>query len=147
MSTTLGSNRDRQVVATTSAELDQAQQFVRRLATDSSLSLSVTLDEQVIVLPRELSAVVTQILKIVAEGGNVTVGSMPAELTTSTAAEQLGVSRPTLMKMIERGEIPAHRVGTHTRLRTTDVADFRRERQARRRAAFESLRALEDELD
>ena len=93
-----------------------------------------------------MQAVMARVLSIVARGGTVTIGSMPEELTTSTAAEQLGVSRPTLMKMIERGEIDAHKVGTHTRLRSTDVMEFRRSRQARRRQAFEELRALEDEL-
>jgi excisionase family DNA binding protein len=96
-------------------------------------------------VPEELSNIMARILRIVATGGTVTVGSMPEELTTSTAAEQLGISRPTLMKMIDRGEIPAHKVGSHTRLRTCDVMAFRGERQARRRKAFEELRALEDE--
>ncbi len=148
MATVLASTRDRQMLAATSAELDQAQQVVDDLGAHASrqLSMNRTVGQEPIEIPRELSAVVAQILTIVARGGTVTIGSMPEELTTSTAAEQLGVSRPTLMKMIEHDEIPAHRVGTHTRLKSTDVMAFRKERQIRRRAAFDSLRDLEERL-
>jgi hypothetical protein len=48
------------------------------------------------------------------------------------------------MKMIARGEIQAHKVGRHTRLRSSDVMEFRKARQTRRREAFEDLRELED---
>lgn len=72
-------------------------------------------------LPAELSEIVGQVLRVVAQGGTVTVGAMPEELTTTAAPKQLGVSRPTLMRMIKDGEISSHKVGTHTRLRTSDV--------------------------
>lgn len=147
MSTILASNRDRQVLATTATELGQAQLVVEQLETTSGrkLSLNRSADQDFIMVPSELSAVVAQVLSIVAAGGTVTLGSMPEELSTSNAAEQLGVSRPTLMKMIERGEIEAHKVRTHTRLRSSDVIEFRKVRQARRRHAFEELRELEDD--
>jgi hypothetical protein len=49
------------------------------------------------------------------------------------------------MKMIQEGVIEAHKVGTHTRLRTQDVLEARRARRERERAAFEAL--LEAEGD
>ncbi|HZK04577.1 MAG TPA: helix-turn-helix domain-containing protein [Actinomycetaceae bacterium] len=77
----------------------------------------------------------------------MTIGTLPKELTTTTAAGILGVSRPTLMKMIGRGEIPAHKVGTHSRLFSRDVLEFRRAQREDARKAFEELRELEDLLD
>ena len=147
MATLLASTKDRQMLAATPAELRQAREVVDQLGTTANhqLGLTASHQEDLVAVPEELSKIVARILRIVASGGTVTVGSMPEELTTSTAAEQLGVSRPTLMKMIDRGVIPAHKVGSHTRLRTRDVMAFRTERQARRRKAFEELRALEDE--
>ena len=146
MSTILTSTHDRQVLATTPTELGQAQQVVDELETKAGgqLSLNPGAERDFIMVPNELSSVVARVLSIVAAGGTVTIGSMPEELSTSTAAEQLGVSRPTLMKMIERQEIKAHKVGTHSRLRSSDVMEFRKARQARRRQAFEELRELED---
>jgi excisionase family DNA binding protein len=96
-------------------------------------------------LPHELSALVTAVLETIARGGTVTVGSMPEDITTTTAADLLGVSRPTLMKMLSRGELPAHRVGSHTRLKSSDVTEFKRARLARQRKAFEELLELEDQ--
>ncbi|AZI58879.1 helix-turn-helix domain-containing protein [Nakamurella antarctica] len=149
MSTILASTRDRELLAASAVELDQAKQVVDHLSTNTSLQLSMNRSrgDDLVEIPRELSAIIAQVLTVIARGGTVTVGSMPDELTTSTAAEQLGVSRPTLMKMIDRGEIEARKVGSHTRLRSADVMLFRKDRLARRRAAFEALRAMEDELD
>jgi excisionase family DNA binding protein len=57
----------------------------------------------------------------------------------------VAVSRPTLMKMIGDGAIPAHRVGSHHRLRSDDVFAALRARRARERAAFADLLELEDD--
>lgn len=96
-------------------------------------------------LPLEVGVLIQTVLQAVASGNDVSISTVPRELTTSTAASLIGVSRPTLMRMIERQEIAAHKVGTHTQLGSADVFAFIRERQERRRAAFDSLRDLLDE--
>lgn len=97
-------------------------------------------------LPPELTEVLAQVIEAIARGGAVTVSSMPEELTTTVAARELGISRPTLMKMIRNGEIAARRVGTHHRVKTDEVQRVRADRLARQRQAFEELRDLEEEL-
>lgn len=96
-------------------------------------------------LPPELGRLLQQVLQAVASGSSVTVMATPREVTTSTAAAMLGVSRPTLMKMVKDGALPAHKVGTHTRLLSEDVLEAKRARRARERAAFAAL--LEAEGD
>lgn len=96
-------------------------------------------------VPIELSEIIAQVVQAVARGHAVTVNAMPAELTTTAAAQLLGVSRPTLMRKINAGEIPSHKVGSHTRLRTADVLKEQHDRRKRQLAAFEELRALEDD--
>ena len=85
-----------------------------------------------------------QVLEAVAAGREISISTVPVELTTSTAADLIGVSRPTLMKMVARGELSAHKVGSHTRLTSRDVFEFIRARQDRRRTAFDQLRDLLD---
>lgn len=97
-------------------------------------------------IPSELADLLRKVLDAVAAGRTVTISTLPEELTTSAAAEMLGVSRPTLMKLVRSAEIPAHKVGTHTRVRTADVLNFQRARLERQRHAFDELRNLEDEL-
>jgi len=96
-------------------------------------------------LPPELGRLLQHVLQAVASGSAVTVTATPREVTTSTAAALLGVSRPTVMKMIRDGVLPSHKVGTHTRLLSDDVLQAKNERRARERAAFAAL--LEAEGD
>lgn len=98
-------------------------------------------------MPHELSAIIGRVLEVMANGGTVVVGSLPEELTTTVAAAQLGISRPTLMKLIGGEQIPARKVGTHHRLKSADVLAFRQERLERQRTALDELRALAAELD
>ncbi|WP_159806123.1 helix-turn-helix domain-containing protein [Cellulomonas citrea] len=94
-------------------------------------------------LPPELGVILQQVLRAVAEGSSVTVTSIPKELTTSSAAAMLGMSRPTLMRLVAEGHLPAHKVGSHTRLLADDVVAYRKARRARERAAFAELLELE----
>ena len=102
-------------------------------------------DGSAVQVPVELSEIIAQVVQSMALGHTVTVNAMPAELTTTAAAQLLGVSRPTLMRKINAGEIPSHKVGSHTRLRTADVLKEEYDRRQRQLAAFNELRALDDD--
>lgn len=93
-------------------------------------------------LPPEIGRVLQHVLDVMARGATVTIGTVPAELTTSAAAGVLGISRPTLMKMIREGTIPSHRVGSHHRLKSEDVFTALRARREPERAAFAELMEL-----
>ncbi len=98
-------------------------------------------------LPTELGRILQEVLDVMARGGRVTIGAVPEELTTSAAAAILGVSRPTVMKMVRDGQLPAHKVGSHHRMKADDVYAARRARRARERAAFDALRELDDSAE
>lgn len=106
----------------------------------------ISVEGRTIDLPPALADLVGAVVRAVAAGRTVTVGTLPDELTTTVAAEQLGISRPTLMKLINDGKIPAHKVGSHTRVLTEDVVMFRRARLDRQRAALAELIELSDAL-
>jgi excisionase family DNA binding protein len=137
--------RDAELVASPEA-LKQARDFVGELHEEIQVAVRVTRDD-VVAIPRELSEIISKVVQILAAGGTVTVGSVPDTLTTTAAAELLGISRPTLMKMVQRGDIPSHKVGTHTRLLSADVLAAKKARRAAQRAAFDALRALEADFD
>ncbi|WP_164861675.1 helix-turn-helix domain-containing protein [Microbacterium sp. CPCC 204701] len=107
-----------------------------RLAADDGAGVEVS---------AELSAFLFQVLRGLSRGG-VAVTPLPEELTTSVAAELVGVSRPTLMKLVRSGVLPSRPVGSHTRLRTSDVLALRRARAHDRREALEALQELEQEF-
>ncbi|WP_219823909.1 helix-turn-helix domain-containing protein [Actinokineospora auranticolor] len=137
---------DRDVLLTDERDQAQAQRLMSRLPASGARFTAVVNEEgSAISVPRELSAIIAEVVRAVAQGHTVTVSAMPEELTTTAAAQLLGVSRPTLMRKVAAGEIPSHKVGTHTRLRTADVLRERGARLQRQREAFDALRALEDE--
>lgn len=103
-------------------------------------------DGSVLELPDELVGIVLHTLQTVRDGGTLTIGSIPEELTTTAAADLLGVSRTTLMKRIHRGEIPSHKVGTHTRLKSADVLAVRDAQRRRSHEAALKLLDLEDDM-
>ncbi|SDZ15962.1 helix-turn-helix domain-containing protein [Herbiconiux ginsengi] len=122
----------------------QAEALVAE-AHDRSLSgLFVSLDDgQQIKVSADLGRFFVGVLERLAHGP-VSVMTLPDELTTTTAAEMLGISRPTLMKLIAAGEIASTKVGSHTRLATKDVLECKKIRDQRRAASFEMLRATDD---
>lgn len=98
-------------------------------------------------LGADLQRVLTRVLESLAAGHAVTVTSIPDVLTSTVAAEMIGISRTTLMRHARAGEIASHKVGSHTRFRREDVLRFRDGRRAQQREALRELLELEDELD
>ncbi|MET3451049.1 MULTISPECIES: excisionase family DNA-binding protein [Curtobacterium] len=110
-----------------------------------AVTVRMTLDDgSSIDLPDRLGTFLADLVESMAGGAGVSTSVLPEEMTTTVAADVIGVSRPTLVKMIDRGEIAARSVGTHRRLRREDVLAARvTRRDARRIAAQELLEAGE----
>ena len=128
-------------------EKRQAQEAAATLSAAAPTRWTGEVDGHELVLGHELSQILTHVVEVLAAGGSVTVGTVPDVVTTTAAARLLGISRTALMKHVESGALPGHKVGTHTRLRTADVMAYRKARLERQRAAFARLQDLEDALD
>jgi excisionase family DNA binding protein len=74
-------------------------------------------------------------------------GVMPAEISTGQAADLLGVSRRTVIQLIERGDLTATRVGTRRRLPSSDVLALRERARSQRRATLRDVIAASRDLD
>ena len=107
----------------------------------------VQLDGNDFILPRQALALLRDLLVEMAQGNAVTIVPTHAELTTQEAANILNVSRPHLVKLLEAGEIPFSRTGTHRRVRYQDLITYRDRREQESRAALDALTAEAQELD
>jgi excisionase family DNA binding protein len=69
----------------------------------------------------------------------------PKEMTTNQAAEFLDVSRPFVIKLVQRGELPCRMVGKHRRIPSEALLRYReRMFQQARRAADEMTQLSQD---
>ena len=96
-----------------------------------------------------LNQVIQHVLHALAQGQSIDIQAVPHDLTTTVAAQRIGISRPTLMKAIRAGELPAHKVGSHFRIRTEDADTFRKgllkKTVTQKEQALKKLWELEDE--
>lgn len=95
-------------------------------------------------LPQEVYRVLVQVVEAMSSGMAVTIAPRSSTLTTSQAAELLGISRPTLIKFLEEGRISFTRVNSHRRLALHDVLEFQK---VRREEQYEALEAMRISLD
>ncbi|MGB4272058.1 MAG: helix-turn-helix domain-containing protein [Propionicimonas sp.] len=98
-------------------------------------------DGQTVPLPLEAFRVLVEVAQAMREGKAITVAPIDQLLTTQEAANFLGISRPTLVKLLETGQIPFERpgVGRHRRVRLQDVIDYQERKRDERRQALDAL--------
>jgi len=105
-----------------------------------------TSDGATVELPAEVTTIIRSALNALAEHGTVTLGTIPRELTSNTAADLLGVSRPTLLKIARNDEVPSFKVGTHTRFKREDILALKLQREQERGRLLEEMLEIEDRL-
>ncbi len=71
-----------------------------------------------------------------AHGQGVTVIPQNALLTTQEAAGLLGISRPTLVRLLEDGEMPYEQRGRHRRIMLSDLLTYQQKMRQQRRESL-----------
>ncbi|WP_431879303.1 helix-turn-helix domain-containing protein [Micromonospora marina] len=92
-------------------------------------------------LPDGLHDILVKALEALANGYAVTIAPQHTTLTTQQAADMLGVSRPTLTKLLDEGRIPHERPNSHRRIKLADLLHYQQERRQERRQLLERMTA------
>jgi excisionase family DNA binding protein len=87
-----------------------------------------------------------EVLKQLAAGNAVSIVPLRKEVTTYEAAEILNVSRPFVIGLLEKGEIPFRKVGAHRRIPLSALLEYKRKTDAIRDEALDFLAAQAQEL-
>lgn len=121
-------------------ESELAETASRALTRASKEGIRVRLDDDSeLQLPRSVTPLLIHLLTEMAQGNAVTLIPVHAELTTQEAANLLNVSRPHLVRLLEGGKIPFHKIGTHRRVKFTDIEEYRRRFESQRQEALDEL--------
>jgi excisionase family DNA binding protein len=99
----------------------------------------VTSDGEELDVPPALFGLLVSVAEELGRGNGVSVLPLHRQLTTSEAAQLLNVSRPHVITLLERGELPFEKVGTHRRVRLADVLAYRQAQDRRRREALDDM--------
>lgn len=92
-------------------------------------------------VPRSVRELLLRITEVLASGRGLAVIPVDKELTTREAAELLGVSRPTLIKLLDDGEIGYSRPNSSRRIPLDEVLEYKERRSKRRRKLLDEMTA------
>jgi excisionase family DNA binding protein len=94
---------------------------------------------ETIPLPEPAYRVLVRAIDMLNAGRAVVLCPYDTMLTTQEAAELLHVSRQYLITLLEDRRIPYEVVGTHRRIRITDLLRFKAERDRKRKAILRTM--------
>ncbi|GAA4699693.1 DNA binding domain-containing protein, excisionase family [Promicromonospora umidemergens] len=112
-------------------DLEALTQIGELLSEPGHLSLHTESGEAVD-LPEQLRRLLDSATRSLRTGSSVTLMDHARMLSTQEAADILGVSRPTLVKLLESGQIPFTKVNSYRRVAMIDVIAFRTMQRAER---------------
>ena len=127
-------------------DLDELMDLARFVDQHTEPGLLLGPDGEQVPLPAEVYRVLRQVVDVMREGKATLVAPQGTLLTTQEAADFLGISRPTLVKLLEDGAIPFEKPNRHRRVRLQDLIDFRARQRADRRAALDQMTEEASEL-
>ena len=112
-----------------------------------AIEIEVSGEKEHVKIPVSAFKFLNTILEHMAQGKAISIIPSSAEITTQQAAEMLNVSRPHVVKLLEEGELPFHKVGTHRRIKLKDLEKYRSKMEKEREEALTELAKQAQELD
>jgi len=101
---------------------------------------------EIIELPKSVFQVLRHIVYHMMRGRAIFIVPENKELTSQQAAEILNISRPYLVKLLEQGKIPFVKVGTHRRIRFSDLMNYKKRRDAERERGLDEIAQMSQDL-
>lgn len=118
---------------------------IEQLKTDEvEIEIEETSDK--LVLPVKALNLLGDILKAMSQGKPISIVPLATEVTTQSAAEILGCSRPYLVKLLEEGKIEYTKIGKHRRIKYEDVIDYKKKMKEEQKNHLIEIMNKDEEL-
>jgi len=111
------------------------------------VNIKIHAKDVVLRIPKMALDLLVDILGNMAEGKSITLLPSDAEVSTQQAAEMLNVSRPYLVKLLEEGQIPFNKVGSHRRIALQDIVAYRNKLKENRAEKLDFLAKQAQDLN
>lgn len=93
----------------------------------------------VVLLPKEVYQVLQEVVGAMRAGQAMTLAPTDLRLTLGEAAQILGVSRPTVVKLVEEGKIPYVKLNRHRYIMLSDLDKYRSSQAIKRKRILTEL--------
>lgn len=131
-------------------DLSEVQTLSGLLGSGTSPARIMGPDGTHVVLPQAVQMVLQDVIHMMESGSSISIERIDRRLTTQEAADFLGLSRSTLIRILEDGELPYEQLGAsrHRRFLLRDVVAFRQRKLVERRDRLNAMtrQAYEDGL-
>lgn len=134
-----------QPIFSTPEQRSQLADVLQALENVSGQLRILTSDGKELTVPPALVKVLIEAGWLLADEKSLVILPADRDLSPHQAASLLNISRPYLLRILDQGNIPFHRVGTHRRIKLKDVIAFRKRRDAERRTDLKRISDLSRE--
>jgi excisionase family DNA binding protein len=135
---------------TTKADQQIARESVEKLKkaakSGKMIQISPKPSEQSLHIPEKAMKLLIAILSNMADGKDTAVLSSEKYVSTQEAANYMRVSRPHMVRLLEAGDIPFIKVGSHRRVKFSDMVTFDKKMRSGQKRALKTLAKLDQEL-
>ncbi|MFC9947011.1 helix-turn-helix domain-containing protein [Streptomyces pratensis] len=142
-----GTSEDRTLLPEHRAEIAELCAFLDRTPQAAEPALLRGPDGSTRTIPPEVYEALMTVVRALSEGKAVTVAPVNTTLTTQEAADLLGISRPTFVKILDEGDVPFSRPGRHRRVLLADVLVYKEKRRSQRKQGLDELVRLTEDAD
>lgn len=129
--------------------MSEIQKLQRQLKKRKAATTIVTVGKNgtAMSVPTEVLSHLYAIIGNVAEGKSITILSSDELISTQQAADILDFSRPHVVKLLEEGKIPYQKVGTHRRIKLSDVIAYEKKFKKAQKRALDWMTRQAQELN
>jgi excisionase family DNA binding protein len=144
------SKSDQKIAKALKTKVTEASVEVAKVRRDT-VALSIEGYKQSLKIPKSAVKLFFMILDGMAEGNSIALllsdSKGKADIGTQQTADLLGVSRPHVVSLLENGEIPFFKVGTHRRIQLKDLIEYNKKIKKNRADKLDFLAAQAQDLN